>query len=42
MRIHGVNAAFVKDIAARGYKNLSVDDLIQIKITGPRRQRGTI
>jgi len=37
-----VNAAFVKDIASRGYKNLSVDDLIHMKISGPRRSRGTI
>jgi hypothetical protein len=41
MRIHGVNAAFVKDMVSHGYKNLSVDDLIQVKISG-RRYRGTI
>jgi hypothetical protein len=34
MRIHGVDANFVKEVRDRGYKNLSIDDLIEMRIHG--------
>jgi hypothetical protein len=38
MRIHGVNAAYVKEIRDHGYKHPSIDELIEMRIHGyPRR-----
>ena len=34
MRIHGVNAAYVKELREHGYKNPSIDDLIEMRIHG--------
>jgi len=34
MRIHGVSAAYVKELREHGYKNLSIDDLIEMRIHG--------
>jgi hypothetical protein len=34
MRIHGVDADFVKEVRDRGYKNPSIDDLIEMRIHG--------
>jgi hypothetical protein len=38
MRIHGVSAAFVREVRDRGYKNPSIDDLIQLRIHGLSRR----
>ncbi|MGH9744117.1 MAG: 4-hydroxy-3-methylbut-2-enyl diphosphate reductase, partial [Candidatus Acidiferrum sp.] len=36
MRIHGVDAAFVKEVRDSGYKDPSIDDLIELRIRGLR------
>jgi hypothetical protein len=34
MRIHRVNAQFVKEMREAGYNNLTADELIQLRIHG--------
>jgi hypothetical protein len=34
MVIHGVTPAFIKEMAELGYKNLSIDQLVQLRIHG--------
>ena len=34
MRIHGVTPEFIRDLRALGYKDLSVDDLVKLRIHG--------
>jgi hypothetical protein len=34
MAIHGVTPLFVKEMAELGYKNLSIDQLVQLRIHG--------
>jgi len=36
MRIHGVDADFVKQVRDHGYKDPSIDDLIDLRIHGLR------
>jgi hypothetical protein len=38
MRIHGVDAEFVKEVRAHGYKDPSIDDLIELRIHGLRHR----
>ena len=42
MRIHGVTPAFVKDVQAAGFKDMSPSDLVDFSIHGKRwlRKRG--
>ena len=39
MRIHRVDAQFIKDLQADGYQNLTVSDVLDIAIRGPRFAR---
>jgi hypothetical protein len=38
MRIHGVDANFVKEVREHGYKDPSIDDLIELRIHGLRNR----
>ncbi len=38
MRIHGVDASFVKEVREHGYKDPSIDDLIELRIHGLRNR----
>jgi hypothetical protein len=38
MRIHGVDADFVKEVRDHGFKNPSIDDLIELRIRGFRNR----
>jgi hypothetical protein len=38
MRIHGVNRRFIEEVRAAGYSDPSVDDLVNMRIHGIRRQ----
>jgi hypothetical protein len=38
-RIHGVDAGFVRDAESHGFKNLSADDLVDLKIHAGRWMR---
>jgi hypothetical protein len=45
MRIHSVDGKFVKDMKDQGFSNLSIDDLLKLRIHGVdseyiRRMRG--
>jgi len=42
MRIHGVNAGFIRDIQSRGWKDVTVDELIQMRIHGIGTRRGKV
>jgi hypothetical protein len=35
-RIHGVDAAFIRDVKAAGYSNMTADDLVDMSIHGRR------
>jgi hypothetical protein len=39
MRIHRVDGQFIEDLQADGYQNLTVSDVIDIAIRGPRFAR---
>jgi hypothetical protein len=39
MRIHRVDGEFIKQLQADGYQNLSVGDVLDIAIRGPRFAR---
>ena len=34
MRIHGVSASFIKELASLGYTKVSIDDLVKMRIHG--------
>jgi hypothetical protein len=34
MRIHGVTPEYIRDLQARGMKNLTIDQLVSLKIHG--------
>jgi hypothetical protein len=36
MRIHKVDAQFIKDLQADGYRNLTASDVIDFAIRGPK------
>jgi hypothetical protein len=36
MRIHGVDASFVKEVRQHGYKDPTIDNLIELRIHGLR------
>jgi hypothetical protein len=38
MRIHGVDANFVKEVRDHGFKDPSIDDLIEMRIHGTYRR----
>jgi hypothetical protein len=45
MRIHNIDAKFVQEMKEQGFSNLSIDDLIKLRISGVdgryiRRMRG--
>jgi hypothetical protein len=39
MRIHRVDGEFIRQLHADGYKNLSVADIVNLAIRGPRFAR---
>jgi hypothetical protein len=39
MRIHGVDASFVKEVREHGYKDPTIDDLIELRIHGLRTRQ---
>jgi hypothetical protein len=39
MRIHRVDAEFIRQLHADGYRNLTVSDILDLAIRGPRLAR---
>jgi len=38
MRSHEVTAAFIREARARGFNNLTIEQLINLRINGPEKQ----